>query len=98
MVDHRTALIHPGRLPYWFLEKLRQLDIKTIDAHPLEGGFAVNCLTIAPGRGLISDDVPRTRERLELHGIATIAIPYAENHKNGGGIHCSTMPLIRDVD
>lgn len=97
MVDHKTALIHPGRLPYWFLEQLRELGIKTIDAHPLEGGFAVNCLTIAPGQVIISDDVPRTQERLEQNGIATIAIPYAENHKNGGGIHCSTMPLIRDV-
>jgi N-dimethylarginine dimethylaminohydrolase len=39
---------------------------------------------------------PRTRERLEAAGIETVEIPYHEILKNGGGIHCSTLPLIRD--
>jgi N-dimethylarginine dimethylaminohydrolase len=39
---------------------------------------------------------PRTAERLEARGIDVLAIPYDEIQKNGGGIHCSTMELIRD--
>ncbi|MGH3059954.1 MAG: arginine deiminase family protein, partial [Gaiellaceae bacterium] len=39
---------------------------------------------------------PYTAERLERRGIDVIPIPYSEIQKNGGGIHCSTMELIRD--
>ena len=42
------------------------------------------------------DDSPRTAELLERRGIEVIRIPYHELHKNGGGIHCSTMELRRD--
>jgi N-dimethylarginine dimethylaminohydrolase len=98
MVDHKTSLIAPHKLPYWFLEKLKELGIRTIDVHPSEDQFATNCLTLAPGKVIISDDCPRTAERLYAAGIEAIAIPYSENHKNGGGIHCSSMPLVRDRD
>ena len=30
------------------------------------------------------------------HGIEVVPIDYSECQKNGGGIHCSTAPLIRD--
>jgi N-dimethylarginine dimethylaminohydrolase len=96
MVDHQTALIAPHKLPYWFLEKLKELGIRTIDVHPAEDQFATNCLTLAPGRVIIADACPRTAERLHAAGIEAIPIPYSECHKNGGGIHCSTMPLVRD--
>lgn len=98
MVDHRTALIAPHKLPYWFLEKLKELGIRTIDVHPAEANFATNCLTLRPGLVIISEGCERTQERLQQAGIESIAIPYAENHKNGGGIHCSSMPLVRDPD
>jgi N-dimethylarginine dimethylaminohydrolase len=96
MVDHATALIAPHKLPYWFLQKLQELDIRTIDVHPSEDQFATNCLTLAPGRVIIADACPRTAERLEQAGVSVIAVPYSECHKNGGGLHCSSMPLVRD--
>jgi N-dimethylarginine dimethylaminohydrolase len=42
------------------------------------------------------DGYPRTRELLERRGIEVVAVPYAEIQKGGGGIHCSTMELVRD--
>lgn len=96
MVDHGVALIAPHKLPYWFLEKLKELDIRTIDVHPSEDQFATNCLTLAPGKVIIGDDSPRTIERLQRAGIEAIPVPYSECHKNGGGVHCSTMPLVRE--
>ena len=56
----------------------------------------MNCLAVSPGRVVLADDCPRTIERLERRGVEVIAIPYDEIHHNGGGIHCSTMELLRE--
>ena len=39
----------------------------------------------------------RTLEVLTKKGVSWTEIEYDEMHLNGGGIHCSTMPLIRDA-
>jgi N-dimethylarginine dimethylaminohydrolase len=97
MVDHDKALINVTRLPYWFLDELKALKIEAIHVWPGEG-HAVNSLAIRPGRILISEGVPRTVERLQRAGVETVEVPYSEVRKNGGGIHCSTLPLLRAAD
>jgi N-dimethylarginine dimethylaminohydrolase len=97
MVDHDKALINVARLPYWFLDTLKGLDIEPIHVWPTEGK-AVNCLALRPGRVIIDDDCPRTIERLADAGVEAVPIPYDEIRKNGGGIHCSTLPLVRDAE
>ena len=42
------------------------------------------------------DGYPRAREALERRGVEVVAIPYDEIQKAGGGIHCSTMELVRE--
>ena len=37
-----------------------------------------------------------TREELDRQGVEIITQPYDKVQLNGGGIHCSTCPLIRD--
>jgi N-dimethylarginine dimethylaminohydrolase len=95
MVDVDKALAHAPGLPYWFLERLSELGIEPIWCHPDEL-WAVNSLALSPGRVLMCDRYPYTAERLERHGVEVVCIPYDEIQKNGGGIHCSTMELIRD--
>jgi N-dimethylarginine dimethylaminohydrolase len=97
MVDHDKALVNVSRLPYWFLDDLAELGIEVIHAWPTEN-MAVNCLAVRPGRVIIAEGCPRTVERLNQRGVEAIEIPYAEIYKNGGGIHCSTMPIIRDPE
>jgi N-dimethylarginine dimethylaminohydrolase len=97
MVDHDKALINVTRLPYWFLDTLAELGIETIHAWPTEN-MAVNCLSVRPGKVIIAAGCPRTVERLNERGVETVEIPYHEVYKNGGGIHCSTLPLVRDPD
>ena len=97
MVDHDAALINVTRLPYWFLDELKQLGIRPVHCWPTET-HAVNCLAVRPGKVLISEGCPRTRDRLHAAGVESVEIPYSEIRKNGGGIHCSTLPLIRDPD
>ena len=33
---------------------------------------------------------------LDKHGVEIVTLPYDKVQLNGGGIHCSTCPLIRD--
>jgi N-dimethylarginine dimethylaminohydrolase len=94
MVDHDKALINVTRLPYWFLDELKALGIEAIHAWPSEG-HAVNCLAVRPGKVLISEGCPYTVERLNRAGVEAVELEYSEVRKNGGGIHCSTLPLVR---
>ena len=43
----------------------------------------------------MSEGQPRTRELLERRGVEVLTIPFSEVQKGGGGIHCSTMELVR---
>ena len=38
----------------------------------------------------------RTIERLAGHGVEVRTVPYGEIQKGGGGVHGSTMELVRD--
>ena len=60
MVDRDKALCDPRRLPYWFLDRLRELGIELIEVHPDEG-WAINGLVVRPGRLVLSEGHPRTR-------------------------------------
>jgi N-dimethylarginine dimethylaminohydrolase len=95
MVDRDKALCDPRRLPYWFLDRLRELGLELIEVHPDEG-WAINGLAVRPGRIVLSEGHPHTLERLGRRGVEVIEIPYREIQRGGGGIHCTTMELRRD--
>jgi len=95
LVDVDKALVDAPGLPHWFLARLRELGYRLLHADPAEG-WAVNLLTLRPGRVLISDQCPRTAALLERHGVEAVPVAYDEIHRNGGGIHCSTNELLRE--
>lgn len=97
MIDVDTAIINPTQLPFWFLEKLKEMKIKTIEVHPDDGVSTINCLAVRPGRVIMSNQASkRTLDRLDKEGISVVTIPYENVYLGGGGIHCSTGPLVRD--
>jgi arginine deiminase len=96
MVDVDTVLINPTLTPYWFLERLKELNIKMIELHPEDHPFTINCLAVRPGKVIMSEASNRTIDRLGREGIEVITIEYEGVYRGGGGIHCSTAPLIRD--
>jgi N-dimethylarginine dimethylaminohydrolase len=95
MVDRDKALVDAAGLPYWFLERLRELGIEAIWRHPDEH-WAVNLLAVSPGKVLMPAGCPYSAERLERRGVEVVPLAYEEIQKNGGSIHCSTIELRRD--
>ena len=96
MADVDVALINPIGLPFWFLEKLKVLKVRTVECHPDDPPFTVNCLAVRPGRVIMSRTSARTVERLGKAGVEVISLDYEHVYRGGGGVHCSTAPLVRD--
>lgn len=97
MIHQDLALVNPATLPFVFMEELRRLGVRMIPLNHEDPSWAVNCLAVAPGRVLMSDQVgPRTQEALDKAGVSVRLVPYDRIALGGGGIHCSTAPLVRD--
>ena len=95
MVDRDKALCDVRRLPFWFVDRLRELGIDLIEVLP-EEDWAVNGLVVRPGRLVLSEGNPRTVERLGRRGVEVVEVAYDEIQRGGGGIHCTTMELRRE--
>jgi N-dimethylarginine dimethylaminohydrolase len=97
MIDVNLAIVDPDLLPYGFLRKLDELGIATVEIDEQDDPWIVNCLAVAPGRVIMPRGMSSTTEsRLQQLNIEVIEIDYDKVQLNGGGIHCSTCPLIRD--
>ena len=96
MIAPDLAMIDPLGLPWWFVERLHALGIETVPCVPGEE-WAINSLALAPRRLLMCEGFPRTVDRLSAHAVEVVTVPYAEIQKGGGGVHCSTMELVRDA-
>lgn len=96
MVGVDTALIDAPGLPFQFLQELRARGIETLHPDPGEP-WALNALCLRPGRVLMAEGSPRTGAILAARGIDVVTVPYGEIHKNGGGVHCSTLELEREL-
>ncbi|MQA79210.1 MAG: amidinotransferase [Streptosporangiales bacterium] len=95
MIADDLALANTHRLPYEFLDRLEAMGITVVSPHPDEQ-YACNSLTVRPRRLLFPAHCVRTADRLAAEGVEIVPVPYDEVLKNGGGIHCSTMELVRD--
>ncbi len=98
MIDVDLAIVNPFGLSFTFLQKLKEFGIRTIEIGAEDNGWIINCLAVRPGRVIMPDGIsPRTRERLDKEGVEIVPLNYEGVQLNGGGIHCSTCPLIRDA-
>ncbi len=97
MIDVDLALVDTERLPYAFLQRLKALGVRTIEITPADSSWIVNCLAVRPGRVIMPEGASnRTLDLLARHGVEMVTLPYDKMALNGGGIHCSTCPLVRD--
>lgn len=96
MLDYGKALVQTALLPYWFLEELGKRRIRLLHVDPQDPQLTINALTVAPGRVVICSSGVRTIELLQQQGVTPLPVQVDEIFKLGGGIHCTTLPLIRD--
>lgn len=97
MIAPDLALASITLLPFWFLERLKQLGIQLIEIHHEDDPGIVNSLAIAPGRLVMPHGVSGyTMDQLLRHKVQVITVAYDKMITGGGGLHCSTGPLIRD--
>ena len=97
MIDAGLALVDAERLPYAFLERLKAMGVRAIEITPADSSWIVNCLAVSPGRIIMPEGASnRTLDLLARHDVETVTLPYDKMALNGGGIHCSTCPLVRD--
>ena len=95
MVDVDRCLVDAAGLPYWFLVELERRGFELLHADR-EEEWALNALSLSPGKVLMAEGSPRTVELVRAAGVEVITTPYDEIQKAGGGVHCSTMELLRD--
>lgn len=97
MIAPDLAIANFTLLPFWFIERLREMGIHLIELHHEDDGAIVNSLAVAPGRFLMPEGASdHTMNRLLSHGVEVVTVPYDKVIMGGGGLHCSTAPLIRD--
>jgi N-dimethylarginine dimethylaminohydrolase len=96
MLKPDLAMAFVVDLPWWFLNRLKEMGIHILDADEQDGWQSVNCLAVRPGRVIMPAHAERSAEKLNKAGIEVVPIEYDEIPKGGGGIHCSTLPLMRD--
>ena len=97
MIDRDLALVDPTGLPSSFLGRLRDLGIRTNEITPADDKWIVISLAIAPGELMMPPGASnRTCDALGALGIRWTVLDYGDLRLNGGGIHFSTTPLIRD--
>ena len=78
MIDHDLALVDPFGLPFSFLEKLKELKVRTIEITPADNKWIINSLAVAPGELIMPEGATnRTLDRLAAHGIRWTVLPYA---------------------
>ena len=96
-VDHRAALVYSPLLPVRFRRWMSDREIRFIEVPDEEfATMACNVLALAPGRVLMLDGNPTTRQRLEEAGIETLTYVGDEISRKGeGGPTCLTRPLVR---
>ncbi len=97
MIDRDLALLDPRGLSFTFLEQLKAHGIEWIEMRQEDNAWCVNGLAVRPGRVLMPEGLSsETRAKLEKREVEIVTVPYDKVQLNGGGIHCSTCPLVRD--
>ena len=100
LVDHRKAFVYTPLLPVSLFKLLEEKGFTLINAPEDEflssNTLSTNILTISPGKCIMIDGFPKTRESLENFGISVKVFSADELCiACEGGPTCLTRPLLR---
>ena len=98
IVDERLAVVYPPLLAVPFWQELQERGFRLIEAPEEEfATMGPNVLALAPGKCLMLEGNPITRQRLEDAGCEVVT--YRGNEislKAEGGPTCLTRPILRE--
>lgn len=98
MVTDNCAVVFPDALENGLLVRLRGLGVELIAATSEEVGLlAANMLSLGGDRVVAARGSARLVSLLERRGIEVIEVAIDQFTRCGGGPHCLTMPLARQV-
>ena len=97
MIGKDLAIVDPFGLPYSFLQKLKELKVQTVEISPADDRWIINSLAVAPGELLMPEGASNRHWTRRPSMGELVSCPYGKMQLDGGGIHSSTTPLIRDA-
>jgi dimethylargininase len=97
LVDHDAAVVYLPLLPVPFWRHLRERGFRLIEVPDGEfESMAPNVLALAPGKCVMLEGNPVTRQRLEQAGCEVLTYKGSEvSLKAEGGPTCLTRPILR---
>lgn len=98
-VAEQLAAVYLPLMAVAFVEELQRREWRFIEVPDEEfETHGCNILALAPGRVLVCEGSPRTRELLEAAGCTVVAYTGDEiSHNRAGGPTCLTRPLLRST-
>jgi dimethylargininase len=98
IVDDRVAVVYLPLLPVPFWQTLQERGFRLVEVPPEEfGSMGCNVLATAPGKCVMLEGNPITRERLEKAGCCVQTFTGNEvSFKAEGGPTCLTRPVWRE--
>jgi len=99
IVDRKKALIFPWQTPYDIVEALKERNFTIIEAPSIKEvkeGYAINLVTLEPGKVLVPVGNEKTKKVLKKNGIKVIEVDVSELLKGNGSLHCLTAVLARE--
>ena len=98
VVDLGKVLIYPPNINTEIIKWLKnhKFEIITVDRDEQIEYFPPNLILLEPGKVLVHEGAKRTIAKLRKAGVQVIEVPYSENIKMGGGLHCALMEIYRE--
>jgi N-dimethylarginine dimethylaminohydrolase len=100
ILDRDLAVVWPNRTPLKVVQTLRQRGFRLIevsDDHEAFHELPLNGVCLAPGHYLMPAGGASLRRAYEATGVTCETVDISELIKAGGGIHCLTAFLRRDL-
>ena len=100
LVDHEVAVVYPPLMPVPFWQHLKDRGFRLIEVPDEEfETMGPNVLALAPGKCLMLEGNPITRQRLEEAGCQVLTYKGNEiSIKAEGGPTCLTRPILRGIE
>lgn len=97
-LDVDKVIAYPAGVDFATLRWLHDHGYEIIEVeHDEQVQFApANVTILEPGRVIMHAEAPKAVAAVRRAGVDVVEVPYSEFLRTGGGLHCSTLRILRD--